>query len=81
MITVKTFAQVRELAGQAECQVAFDGPIQVTHLISQLSATSEKWADALSGQVLIAVNQTLCGPSQTLNDGDEVAFFPPVTGG
>ena len=42
MITVKTFAQVRELAGQAECQVAFDGPIQVTHLISQLSATSEK---------------------------------------
>ncbi|WP_137166705.1 MoaD/ThiS family protein [Salinimonas lutimaris] len=81
MITVKTFAQIRELTGQAEHQVVFTNPINVDELISQLSADNELWAEALSGQVLVAVNQTLCDRSQVLHKGDEVAFFPPVTGG
>lgn len=81
MITVKTFAQIRELTGQAEHQVVFTGPINVEQLIRHLSADDALWAEALSGQVLIAVNQTLCDRSQVLHEGDEVAFFPPVTGG
>ena len=32
-------------------------------------------------QVLVAVNQTMAELSSAINDGDEVAFFPPVTGG
>jgi molybdopterin synthase sulfur carrier subunit len=31
--------------------------------------------------VMIAVNQQLVGPEQVLNNGDELAFLPPFTGG
>lgn len=33
------------------------------------------------GSVMIAVNQQLVGPEQVLNNGDELAFLPPFTGG
>ncbi|MCL4169992.1 UNVERIFIED_CONTAM: hypothetical protein GTU68_045614 [Idotea baltica] len=37
--------------------------------------------EAFPEQLLVAVNQEYKEPSTLLNDGDEVAFFPPVTGG
>ena len=44
--------------------------------------TSDRWALALEdGKLLAAVNQTLVSFDHPLTDGDEVAFFPPVTGG
>jgi molybdopterin synthase sulfur carrier subunit len=35
----------------------------------------------MPSNVLVAVNMEYTDPSHTLKDGDEVAFFPPVTGG
>lgn len=81
MITVKTFAQVRELSGCAHLQVPFAAGLDVTALIMRLQQQSPAWREALEGNVLCAVNQTLCDGSALLNDNDEVAFFPPVTGG
>ncbi|WP_242600842.1 MoaD/ThiS family protein, partial [Erwinia billingiae] len=47
-----------------------------------LAAKGDRWSLALeSGKVLSAVNQTLVSPQHALKAGDEVAFFPPVTGG
>jgi molybdopterin synthase sulfur carrier subunit len=41
-----------------------------------------QWAQFLaSDKLLFSVNQTLVKESHPINDGDEVAFFPPVTGG
>ncbi|EEG84024.1 putative molybdopterin converting factor, subunit 1 [Proteus penneri ATCC 35198] len=42
----------------------------------------ERWSLALEdGKLLSAVNQSFVQGSHVINDGDEIAFFPPVTGG
>lgn len=81
MINVLFFAQVRELIGcdKLELESTFK---DVEQLRAQLATKSDRWALALeSGKLLAAVNQTLVSFDHQLSDGDEVAFFPPVTGG
>lgn len=81
MIKVLFFAQVRELidCDKLQLEATFS---DVEQLRAQLAAKSERWALALeSGKLLAAVNQTLVSFDHPLTDGDEVAFFPPVTGG
>lgn len=81
MIKVLFFAQVRELTGTAslDLEPAF---ADVATLRAALAKKGDRWALALeSGKLLAAVNQTLVPMSHPLRAGDEVAFFPPVTGG
>ncbi|QDY41401.1 molybdopterin synthase sulfur carrier subunit [Candidatus Pantoea soli] len=81
MINVLFFAQVRELTGTAALALAAEYA-DVAALRAALAARSDRWALALEpGKLLAAVNQTLVPLSHPLQDGDEVAFFPPVTGG
>ena len=81
MIRVRFFALVRELVGCASLELEA-GYATVGELRAALASRGDKWALALeSGAVLIAVNQTLQDESCPIVDGDEVAFFPPVTGG
>ncbi|RWR02157.1 molybdopterin synthase small subunit [[Pantoea] beijingensis] len=81
MINVLFFAQVRELVGVDRLNVEA-GVDSVEALRLMLIERGERWALALeSGKLLSAVNQTLVPPHHPLTDGDEVAFFPPVTGG
>lgn len=81
MITVKCFAQIRELCGTDQLALPATGITTVAEALAQLRARSEAWQQALAGEVLIAVNQTLADAKQPLRDGDELALFPPVTGG
>ncbi|MGL9735990.1 MAG: molybdopterin synthase sulfur carrier subunit [Symbiopectobacterium sp.] len=75
------FAQVRELT-QTDSLSLPTGFSSVEDLRQALATRGERWALALeSSKLLIAVNQTLVEPSHLLRDGDEVAFFPTVTGG
>lgn len=81
MISVLFFAQTRELVDCDGLSLAheFDS---VEALRAHLAAQSDKWALALeSGKLLAAVNQSIVPMDAELKDGDEVAFFPPVTGG
>lgn len=81
MIKVLFFAQVRELVSTdaLEMQAVFP---TVEALREHLAAQGDRWALALeSGKLLAAVNQTLVAFDYPLKEGDEVAFFPPVTGG
>lgn len=80
-ITVKTFAQTREITGEDKVTLAISDGATVASLINALRERSEKWELALSGSLLTAVNQQLCDANTTVKDGDEVALFPPVTGG
>lgn len=81
MITILFFAQVRELVGTDRLELD-TFPATVEALRQQLTTRGERWALALEeGKLLAAVNQTLVEVSHPLQDGDEVAFFPPVTGG
>jgi molybdopterin synthase sulfur carrier subunit len=51
-------------------------------LLNNLKAQDEGWDKLLSqATLMVAVNQTISNKTATLASGDEVAFFPPVTGG
>ncbi|MDW6092376.1 molybdopterin synthase sulfur carrier subunit [Vibrio rhizosphaerae] len=81
MIKVLFFAQTRELTGQAELELS---PAFATldALRRDLAQRSEKWALAMDAdRLLAAVNQTIVSMDTAIHDGDEIAFFPPVTGG
>lgn len=81
MIKVLFFAQVRELVGVDALELDATFPT-VDALRQQLASRSDRWALALEeGKLLAAVNQTLVTMDHPVADGDEVAFFPPVTGG
>lgn len=81
MIKVFFFAQVRELVNTDALELPANFTT-VDALRQHLAAQSDRWALALEdGKLLAAVNQTLVSFDQLLVDGDEVAFFPPVTGG
>ncbi|WP_230352066.1 molybdopterin synthase sulfur carrier subunit [Lelliottia sp. WAP21] len=81
MIKVLFFAQVRELVSTDS--LTLDGTFDnVEALRAHLAAQSDRWALALEeGKLLAAVNQTLVDFEHPVKAGDEVAFFPPVTGG
>jgi molybdopterin synthase sulfur carrier subunit len=81
MIKVLFFAQTRELVGVDELQL--EGDFQTVEAIrSHLAQQEGKWDIALEqGKLLAAVNQSIVPLEHPIQVGDEVAFFPPVTGG
>jgi molybdopterin synthase sulfur carrier subunit len=78
------FAKLREDLGTRAEELALPGDVgTVASLRAHLAARGGAWATALAQgkAVRVAVNQELAQPSTALKPGDEVAFFPPVTGG
>ncbi len=80
MITVLFFARLREALGTAEVTLNFTGT--VAELKEKLIADNGDAWQALNGEnILCAVNQAVVRPHSLVEEGDEVAFYPPVTGG
>jgi molybdopterin converting factor subunit 1 len=78
------FAWLRERTGRAEEEIALpDGVGSVGELMAWLRARDAAHAAAFVNPRVIraAVNHVFAGPDTALVAGDEVAFFPPVTGG
>ena len=81
MIKVVFFAQTRELIGESAIEVGSE-ICRCRSIAPSIIRKGERWALALnSGRILVAVNQSIVPLSTPLQAGDEVAFFPPVTGG
>ena len=83
-LNILYFAALREALGRsAEAVVAPDTVHTVADLRHWLASRGEPWVKLSNtkGNVRVAVNQTMAQESSLLNDGAEVAFFPPVTGG
>lgn len=75
-INVKFFAELREQIGHAELEVLLDETATVTQIWAKVCPDKP-----LPKQVLTAVNQEYATRETFVHEGDEVAFFLPVTGG
>jgi molybdopterin synthase sulfur carrier subunit len=83
-VTVLFFASLREQLGTSSLEVDLPaGVATVAGLKSFLSGKGGSWSEALSEKKLVraAVNQDMVDKASPIKAGDEVAFFPPVTGG
>jgi len=84
MIQVLYFARLREQLGTAgEEFPATAELVTVGDLTASLRGRGGIWSELLAEDesILVAVNQEMARPETSIKDGDEVAFFPPVTGG
>jgi sulfur-carrier protein len=84
MVTILYFARLREALGTGSEQLAVpENVANVGSLREALIRRGGAWAQELapSRNVRMAVNQDMASADTPINDGDEVAFFPPVTGG
>jgi len=83
MIQLRYFASLRETLGVGDEQLELpEGVSDVASLVRWLQSRGKVWDAALSDRRLhVAVNQEIVRADTPVSDGDEVAWFPPVTGG
>jgi molybdopterin synthase sulfur carrier subunit len=84
MIDVLFFASIREQLGKRELLLTLAGEDSTVSSLRQqiIDVQGGSWSDVLcADNVVIAVNQEVVDDQYVLSDGDELAFFPPVTGG
>lgn len=84
MLKILYFATLRERMGHNEEDLAPpSGVVTVADLIAHLRTRDPAGAAAFSQPSLVraAVNQEFANLQSAVRDGDEIAFFPPVTGG
>ena len=75
------FAQIRELV-EIDSIILDANQVSILELLEQLSKRGDRWALAFKERVILcAVNQVLVDYDYIIQVGDEIAFFPPVTGG
>ncbi|MEO5378563.1 MAG: molybdopterin converting factor subunit 1 [Magnetococcus sp. DMHC-6] len=77
------FARVRERIGSAQLDIPLPKEVRtVAQMLDHLRGQGEPFTSALAGSHLrIAVNQSYAQPNDPVDDKDEVAIFPPVSGG
>ncbi len=84
MITILYFARLRETFGTGSEQIALPATVRnLEGLRALLVARGGAWEEELAPgkPVRAAVNQAMAVGDVPVTDGDEIAFFPPVTGG
>ena len=84
MITLLYFARLREAFGKASEQMPLPAEAATLETVrAMLAARGGVWAHELAAgrSFRAAVNQSVATGETPVKDGDEVAFFPPVTGG
>ena len=90
MIKLVFFARLREQLGLSEHRVALSDKLTVLALVERLIASdvdsnagsgNSKWQLLLADEVVVAKNQQVVDRDTFVEEGDELAFFPPVTGG
>ncbi len=80
-IHLKFFARLREELQASEMEVPSDQAPDMNALMGWLIARHPNWKPSLDAPLLRAVNQEMVNGNPALKPGDEVALFPPVTGG
>lgn len=82
MISIQYYARYRETLGADGEHLPWDAAFaSVDDVRQHLLARGDDWAVLGEQNLMCARNQELCGLDEPVSDGDEVAFFPTVTGG
>ncbi|WP_456415790.1 molybdopterin converting factor subunit 1 [Thiolapillus sp.] len=84
MIRVLYFASLRDRLGSSGEELELsENTRDITALKALLAQRGERWAAVFAEDELLlaAVNQEMAQADTPINDGDEIGFFPPVTGG
>lgn len=84
MITLLYFARLREALGTGREELALPSGISTLGALRvHLAQRGEAWAKEMAAgrNLRAAVNQDIATADSPVKDGDEIAFFPPVTGG
>jgi len=84
MLRIQYFASIRETLGRSDEELELPARVgSVQDLIDHLLSANPSFQRVFSAQnkVLAAVNQTVVDLDHPLSENDEVAFFPPMTGG
>ena len=81
MIRVQYFARYREVLGIDGEQLQRAALSNLEQLREHLQSRGGVWQVLAEQNLMCARNEELCRLDETLEEGDEVAFFPPVTGG
>lgn len=84
MLNIQYFASIREALNRNEEELELPMDVNsVQTLIDYLLSANPHFEAVFNGnnKVLVAVNQTVVDRSHPLSENDEVAFFPPMTGG
>lgn len=84
MVTILYFARLRESLGKSSEQLELPVTVRdIGGLRALLASRGGPWVEELGAgrNVRAAVNQTMARGEEPVKNGDEIAFFPPVTGG
>ena len=84
MAGILYFASLAETLGMKSEQIELAEDCKtVADLVQLLIARGEPFADVFGGntRILVAINQEMSEPAADITNVDEIAFFPPVTGG
>ncbi|MCB8943219.1 MAG: molybdopterin converting factor subunit 1 [Ardenticatenaceae bacterium] len=79
-LTIRLFATLKDRAGKPQIEVDLPDSSTVEQLLTAVAADYPQLAPALP-TVLVAVNKAFASPHTPIQTGDEVALFPPVSGG
>lgn len=79
-IEVTLFATLKERIGKRQINIEISEPVSVSRLLSEISNQYPQIKNS-SGNILVSVNQEFAAKDQIIALGDEVALFPPVSGG
>ena len=80
MLTIRLFAAIRDAAGQTVLEMELPSSATVSEVFRQLTLLHPD-VGPFRRSLLVAVNQEYADWDGPVKDGDEIAFFPPVSGG
>lgn len=82
MVTVKFFASFREKVGKSEIKLNAEGETTLENLIEMLEKKIPGLKKMIEeGNAVVALNEEVAAEDAVVKENDEIAIFPPVSGG